>query len=212
LEALRSAPPLPDPWPAEARAELGGFLAQGERVVPVWEALDQAEVVTRLWPEWAAVRNQVQRTPLHRHTVDRHSVEAVALLGSIDVGRARRDLVQVATLFHDLGKRPGEKDHAGLGALLAGPLFARMGHPAEETAFMVALVRHHLLLARLATTCDPSAPETAVELLAALDGRLDLLDGLAALTQADARAAGPKAWTKQRAALIGRLAAAARAG
>ncbi|MDR1118892.1 MAG: HD domain-containing protein [Bifidobacteriaceae bacterium] len=211
LEALGSAPPLGTPWPAEARAELGGFLVQGPRVAPVWEALDQAGAVTRLWPEWAAVRNQVQRNPLHLYTVDRHSVEAVGLLGGIDVGAARRDLTAVATLFHDLGKRPGAKDHAGLGALLAGPLFARLGYPAEEAEFMTELIRHHLTLARLATTRDPAAPETLAELLDAVDGRLERLDGLAALTEADARAAGPKAWTKQRAALVARLTALARA-
>jgi [protein-PII] uridylyltransferase len=220
LAALRSAPALPEPWPAEARAELGAFLesptkcprgvVEGGRLTSVWEALDQAGVVTRLWPEWAAVRNQAQRNPLHRHTVDRHSVEAVAVLGSIPVGSARRDLTSVATLFHDIGKRPGETDHSGLGALLAAPLFTRMGYPPAEVAFMVTLIRHHLTLARLATTKDPAAPETAAELLDVLGGRLDLLDALAALTEADARAAGPKTWSKQRAALIGRLVATAR--
>jgi [protein-PII] uridylyltransferase len=210
VRALRSAPPLPDPWPAAARAELAAFLDQGERIVPVWESLDQAGVVVRLWPEWAYVRNQAQRNALHRHTVDRHQVEAVALLAGLEVGSAPRELVAVATLFHDIGKRPGEKDHAALGALLAAPLFTRMGYRSDQIKFMVALVRHHLTLARLAVTSDPAAPETISALADALEYRRDLLDGLAALTEADARAAGPKAWTKQRAALIGRLVAGAR--
>jgi [protein-PII] uridylyltransferase len=223
--ALRRAPALPGPWPAEARAELAAFLAAGDRIVPVWEELDQAGAVARLWPEWAPVRNQAQRNPLHRHTVDRHQVEAAALVAQVDTGTAPRALVGVAALFHDIGKRPGEKDHAGLGALLAAPLFRRLGYPEAETAFMVALVRHHLTLAALAVARDPSDPATAAELLALLGGApqppgpgaaragsglLALVDGLAALTEADARAAGPKAWTKQRAALIGRLVAAAR--
>ncbi|MDR2114126.1 MAG: HD domain-containing protein, partial [Bifidobacteriaceae bacterium] len=161
LAGLRDTPPLPEPWPEEARAELAAFLALGTAIIPVWEALDQVGVVTRIWPEWTAVRNQAQRNALHQHTVDRHQVEAVALLADLDLGQARRDLVSVATLFHDLGKRPGERDHAGLGALLAGPLLARMGYTPAEVETMVVLIRQHLTLAELATSRDPAAPETA---------------------------------------------------
>jgi [protein-PII] uridylyltransferase len=209
--ALRDCPPLPEPWPAEARAELGAFLAAGQAIVPVWEALDQAGLVVRLWPEWTAVRNLVQRNPLHRHTVDRHQVEAAARVAGLDLRAARADLTAVAALFHDLGKRPGERDHPALGALLARPLFARMGYAAADAAYMVALIRHHLTLAKLATSRDPSDPETIDLLLQAVEHRLELLDGLAALTEADAQAAGPKAWSKQRAGLVRQLVGAARA-
>jgi [protein-PII] uridylyltransferase len=208
---LRDCPPLPEPWPAEARADLAAFLACGDAIVPVWEALDQAGLIVRLWPEWTSVRNLVQRNALHRHTVDRHQVEAVAGLAALDLGAAPPDLVAVAALFHDLGKRPGERDHPALGALLARPLFARMGYPSADAEYMVALIRRHLTLAQLATTLDPSDPATVAALLSAVDFRADRLDGLAALTEADARAAGPKAWTKLRASLIRRLVAASRA-
>jgi [protein-PII] uridylyltransferase len=207
---LRRSPALPEPWPDEARTELAAYLLSGPRVIPVWETLDQVGVIVSLWPVWTAVRNQAQRNALHRHTVDRHQVEAVAGLASLDVGSARRELVAVATLFHDLGKRPGEKDHAALGALLVVPLLKTMGYSDYEVSFMATLVRHHLLLGRLITQADPAASEAVDVLLEAVLHRLDLLDGLAALTEADARAAGPKAWTKQRADLVGRLVANAR--
>jgi [protein-PII] uridylyltransferase len=210
IQLATRCPALPEPWPQEAREELDQFLAAGRAVVDVWEALDQAGVVLKLWPEWEPVRNQIQRNPLHRHTVDRHQVEAVAELAAIQTGRARRDLVQVAALFHDLGKRPLERDHPGYGARLAEPLFTRMGYPAADVAFMVALVRHHLTLAELATTRDVADPATAEALVVALDGSLELIDGLEALTEADAKAAGNKAWTAWRASLVHSLAGAAR--
>jgi [protein-PII] uridylyltransferase len=209
--SLRRCPPLPDPWPLAARQELAAFLAEGLPIIATWEALDQAGLIVRLWPQWAPVRNLIQRNPLHRYTVDRHQVEAAARLAGLDLGTAPPDLVAVATLFHDLGKRPGERDHAGLGALLARPLAAHLGYAAEEVDFIVTLIRHHLTLAELATSCDPAASATQEHLASAVGHRLDLLDGLAALTEADARATGPKAWTKLRASLIRQLVAATRA-
>ncbi|GAA3638726.1 [protein-PII] uridylyltransferase [Streptomyces chitinivorans] len=204
LRRLATAgPPLPVPWPAEAREEFVTLLGAGEAAVGVWEALDAEGLVTAWLPEWERVRCRPQRNPVHRWTVDRHLIETAVRAGA-HVRRVRRpDLLLVAALLHDIGKgRPG--DHSVAGEAVVRDLAARMGFDAADTATLATVVRHHLLLAETATRRDLDDPAT-VRTVADAVGDTGTLELLHALTEADALATGPAAWSAWRAGLVADL-------
>ena len=255
LDSLAACPPLPHPWPPEARAALGDLLGSGIEQIRVFEELDLAGVVGGWFPGWVDVRNRPQRSAIHEWTVDRHLVTTSAFAAELLAGRSlgepgdvgegvgvsggrgasggggsrgragvalddalrgairRPDLLLLAALFHDLGKVSGagsvEGGHSELGAQRVVPVLARIGLAGCEADVVVSLVRHHLLLAELATTADPEDPATAACVAEAVGADRGRLAMLRLLTEADARAAGPQAWTAWRARLVDQLTARA---
>jgi [protein-PII] uridylyltransferase len=192
-----------DPWPEEARHALVRLLGAGPAAVGVIEALDQRGLMTRVLPEWEAVRFRPQRNAYHRFTVDRHLCEAAAGAAHL-AGRVRRpDLLLVGTFLHDIGKgSPG--DHTEAGVEIVGRIAPRMGFVPEDAAVLVDMVRHHLLLPDVATRRDLS-DEATVAAVARLVSDPDRLQLLAALTEADSVATGPAAWGPWKAGLVREL-------
>ncbi|MDT0202922.1 [protein-PII] uridylyltransferase [Nocardioides sp. AE5] len=206
---VRECGPLPEPWPSQAREVMVRLLAAGRGLLPVWETLEQVGGLDRILPEWEQIRTLPHASTIHRFTVDRHSVETCIEAASLIRQVARPDVLLVAALLHDIGKGQAG-DHARVGAPVACATAVRMGFGDDEAGLVAGLVRHHLLLARLATSRDLDDPATVAELRAGVGSEAEL-DLLLALTEADARATSPKAWTPWRAGLVRHLVATTRA-
>ncbi|MFJ5280291.1 [protein-PII] uridylyltransferase [Streptomyces parvulus] len=195
--------PLPTPWPAEAREQLVTLLGSGRPTVQVWEALEAEGLVTRLLPDWERVRCRPQRNAVHLWTVDRHLIETAVRASEFTRRVHRPDLLLVAALLHDIGKGwPG--DHSVAGETIARDVAARIGFDRTDAAVLATLVRHHLLLVETATRRDLDDPAT-VRAVADAVGSEHTLELLHALTEADALATGPAAWSSWRGSLVADL-------
>ncbi|MFD5584829.1 [protein-PII] uridylyltransferase [Streptomyces sp. NPDC127063] len=207
LHAVRrmaaGARPLPAPWPAEAREQLVTLLGSGRPTVEVWEALEAEGLITRLLPDWERVRCRPQRNAVHVWTVDRHLIETAVRASEFTRRVSRPDLLLVAALLHDIGKGwPG--DHSVAGEIIARDVAARIGFDRADVAVLATLVRHHLLLIETATRRDLEDPAT-VRAVAGAVGTPSTLELLHALTEADALATGPAAWSSWRGSLVADL-------
>ncbi|MFD5710692.1 [protein-PII] uridylyltransferase [Streptomyces pharetrae] len=195
--------PLPTPWPAEAREQLVTLLGSGRPTVEVWEALEAEGLITRLLPDWERVRCRPQRNAVHVWTVDRHLIETAVRASEFTRRVSRPDLLLVAALLHDIGKGwPG--DHSVAGEIIARDVAGRIGFDREDIAVLGTLVRHHLLLVETATRRDLDDPAT-VRSVAEAVGTQSTLELLHALTEADALATGPAAWSSWRGSLVADL-------
>ncbi|MGW1783570.1 [protein-PII] uridylyltransferase [Streptomyces sp. NPDC002143] len=195
--------PLPTPWPAEAREQLVTLLGSGQPTIEVWEALEAEGLITQLLPDWERVRCRPQRNAVHIWTVDRHLIETAVRASEFTRRVSRPDLLLVSALLHDIGKGwPG--DHSVAGEIIAKDVAARIGFDRADVAVLSTLVRHHLLLVETATRRDLEDPVT-VRSVAEAVGSQGTLELLHALTEADALATGPAAWSSWRGSLVADL-------
>ncbi|WP_330356394.1 [protein-PII] uridylyltransferase [Streptomyces chartreusis] len=195
--------PLPTPWPAEAREQLVTLLGSGRPTVEVWEALEAEGLITHFLPDWERVRCRPQRNAVHIWTVDRHLIETAVRASEFTRRVHRPDLLLVAALLHDIGKGwPG--DHSVAGEIIVKDVAARIGFDRDDVTVLSTLVLHHLLLVETATRRDLEDPAT-VRSVAEAVGTQGTLELLHALTEADALATGPAAWSSWRGSLVADL-------
>jgi [protein-PII] uridylyltransferase len=204
LDRLRAEGSLPtQTWSPNARAALLDLLGSGRGCIAAFDALDQYGLLSRILPEWGAVRSHSQHNPYHRFTVDRHLIETAVEASTLIDRVMRPDLLLFAAWLHDLGKGyPG--DHTVNGCELMAQIAPRVGFPAADQDTLITLVRHHLLLADTATRRDVRDPATVANVIEAV-ADLETLELLHALTEADAKATGSTAWSAWKSQLVAEL-------
>lgn len=173
--------------------------------------------LVRFIPEMSTVVNRIQYDEYHIYPVDKHSLRTVQLLKSFGTAKGQqqdplcsdlykelkhRKILLWAGLLHDIGKgRPADGDHAEIGAEIVSQVLERFNYKPALIETVSFVVRHHLLLIKIATRRDINAEETAIFCARAIKD-VPRLKMLYLLTVADSMATGPKAWNTWTAVLL----------
>ena len=203
----------PAHWPALKRILL---LPHTYRAL---EAMREAGVLYALFPDFELVDCLVIRDFYHRYTVDEHTLVAIrvlkelpsateridqrfaSLLGEID----RVELLQLALLYHDLGKGVEGRPHQETSAEMADLGMRRIGlvDPlARET--VIQLVADHLKMSEVMTKRDLSEMSVLEDFKQEVK-TLERLKLLTLMTYADTVAVNPSAQTNWRKELLWRM-------
>jgi [protein-PII] uridylyltransferase len=200
---------------AAANALFLGMLTSRKDPATTLRRMNEAGLLGRFLPEFGRIVAQMEHSLYHIYTVDEHTIQAVGVLHQIEAGDLADTLplatslmpkvlsrteLYVATLFHDLGKGRGT-DHSEVGAELVAQAGPRLGLTQEQIETVAWLVRHHLLLSRVAFKRDIEDPKTVADLVEVIQSpeRLRLL---LVLTAADIRAVGPNVWNAWKGQLL----------
>lgn len=183
------------------------------------EAMREAGVLYALFPDFELVDCLVIRDFYHRYTVDEHTLVAIrvlkelpsateridqrfaSLLGEID----RVELLQLALLYHDLGKGVEGRPHQETSAEMADVGMRRIGlmDPlARET--VIQLVADHLKMSEVMTKRDLSETSVLEDFKQEVK-TLERLKLLTLMTYADTVAVNPSAQTNWRKELLWRM-------
>lgn len=193
--------------PSASRAFLA-IVSEAGNVFPYLNLMNDCGILHRFIPEWKNLHCLVQHEFYHRFTADYHTLNTLRELDNIfrnseervnaDYIKALRDcssptLPYIALIFHDIGKGVGIKGHAHQGALIAREALMRLDYNAELSEKIIAIIEHHLDMARFWQRYDVEDPQTA-ESFAKVITDVDTLRYLYVLTYCDARGTSGDLW------------------
>jgi [protein-PII] uridylyltransferase len=186
------------------------FLEEPGTQHQILSVLHRVGVLSRVIPSFEHARHLLQFNAYHKYTVDDHTFVVLENLEGFEsrqdiLGRAyravaRKDLLHLAALLHDLGKGFDE-DHSEVGRRLAADMARRLYLNEEETQTLVFLVHRHLMMSDLALKRDTSDPKVWMTLGRAV-GDSQQLKMLYTLTCADIMGVGPGVFTPWTAELL----------
>ena len=196
----------------EVFLDILGHEASAERVLRL---MNESGFLSKYMPDFGRIVGMMQFDMYHSYTVDEHTLKAVGIMNAIEQGEVRdeaplacelfpkissRRALYVAILLHDIAKGRGG-DHSILGAEVAERLCPELGLEEEETETVIWLIRHHLLMSKIAFRYDLHDPKTIMDFVQDVQSpeRLKLL---LILTVADIRAVGPDIWNGWKASLM----------
>ncbi|MDP2762779.1 MAG: [protein-PII] uridylyltransferase [Sideroxyarcus sp.] len=177
--------------------------------------MNQMDILGRYLPAFGRIVGQMQHDLFHVYTVDEHILMVVRNLrraslpeyahefplSSRLIGQFEQPhLLYLAALFHDIAKGRGG-DHSRLGRRDAIRFCQQHAIPQHDTALIVWLVEHHLLLSATAQKQDLSDQDVIAAFAAHIPDERHLT-ALYLLTVADVRGTSPKIWNAWKGKLL----------
>jgi [protein-PII] uridylyltransferase len=180
--------------------------------------MNESGVLGRFVPEFGRVVALMQFNMYHHYTVDEHLIRAVGNVAAIEHGEMKddhpiahdimkrvnaREALFCAVLLHDIAKGlPG--DHSAVGGEIARHCCLRWGLSEDDTATVIWLVEHHLVMSDTAQRRDIADPKTVRDFIEIVQSP-EMLRMLLVLTVADIRAVGPGVWNGWKGQLLREL-------
>lgn len=202
----------------EHQALFMAIIRSPHRLYDTLVAMKRYSVLGNYIPTFGQIMGLMQYDLFHIYTVDAHTLlllrnlnrfkarefaKDFPVVSSVFQRLARRDIVYLAALFHDIAKGRGG-DHSELGAEDAIKFCRTHGFTERECKLVAWLIQNHLLMSMTAQKKDISDPDV-VQAFAEKLGDMEHLDYLYTLTVADINATNPKLWNSWRASLMRQL-------
>ncbi len=202
----------------EHQALFMAIIRSPHRLYDTLVAMKRYSVLGNYIPAFGQIMGLMQYDLFHIYTVDAHTLlllrnlnrfkarefaKDFPVVSSVFQRLARRDIVYLAALFHDIAKGRGG-DHSELGAEDAIKFCRTHGFTERECKLVAWLIQNHLLMSMTAQKKDISDPDV-VQAFAEKLGDIEHLDYLYTLTVADINATNPKLWNSWRASLMRQL-------
>lgn len=169
-------------------------------------------------PAFGEIIGLMQHDLFHIYTVDAHTLQVLKNARRLVYenhfdnfpvatrairNMAKKDLLYIACLFHDIGKGRGG-NHSILGAVDALEFCLQHGYSQRDSNLVAWLVKQHLLMSYTSQKKDLSDPDVIQE-FAITVGDIQHLDYLFVLTVADINGTNPSLWNSWRASLLRNL-------
>ncbi|MGQ0793615.1 MAG: [protein-PII] uridylyltransferase [Deltaproteobacteria bacterium] len=194
------------------------FLKEGTNVADALFEMNRLRLLGYFIPEFGKIVCMVQHDAYHVYTVDVHSIfmvkeienlvkgkyeEEFSALTKVARGLAKRHILYLACLFHDMGKGEG-RNHAQRGADMVSRIAERMTLPAEDTEQLEYMVKQHLIMPHFSQRRDLHDESLIVKFAKSVK-IMDTLSMLYLLSFADIRSVGPGVWTNWKGMLLREL-------
>ena len=191
------------------------ILQQPQGITHALRLMNQTSVLGRYLWVFRRIVGQMQHDLFHVYTVDQHILMVLRnarrffmaehaheypFCSQLAAGWDKPWILYIAALFHDVAKGRGG-DHSELGAMEARRFCRDHGVQQADARLIEFLVRHHLVMTRIAQKEDLSDP-LVIQAFARQVGNERYLTALYLLTVADVRGTSPKVWNAWKGKLL----------